>query len=231
MKALFITATDTGVGKTVVTLLLALSLREKGVNALCMKPFATGGRRSHDAYLYKKYISPQIPYNLINPIFLSPPLSPFSASLLTGESVKREKAFEAYEVMLKKADFLLVEGIGGLLVPIEKGYLLSDFLKELNIPFLLVTRPTLGTLNHTLLSLYFAEKEGLCCKGILINYARRKKEDVATATNPEVLKRFSGKEILATIPYKKGLTQDKGRLLSLARELNLSNILSQCSSH
>lgn len=224
MKGVFVTATDTGVGKTVLCLLLAIALKERGINALCMKPFSSGGRRSHDAFLYKKYISPSIPFSLINPVHYYSPLSPFSASLIEGRSADIEKVIEAYKAMSKEADFLIVEGIGGLLVPIRKDYFLLDFMKELSLPFILVIRPGLGTLNHTFLSLNVAEREGLLCKGIVMNHTSAKREDIAMRTNLEVFK-LLGREIILKIPYKKGLTRQRQTLLSLLKELPIENLI------
>jgi len=127
MSGIFVTGTDTGVGKTVVAAGIAGALRKDGIDVGVMKPVATGipqkiGFKSHDSELLAKTAGAKDPENEINPIFLPLEASPLTASQLLNKDIKLEEIFSAFQHLTSKHEFLVVEGIGGVMVPIKENY-------------------------------------------------------------------------------------------------------------
>ncbi len=208
LKGYFITGTDTGVGKTYVASYLARLFKKNGFDVGVMKPIATGDDGfSSDAKVLKKSIKTDDSLELINPICLKLPLAPLVAAKLLRVNLDLEKVWKAFGILSKRHEILIVEGIGGLLVPItnykNRIFYVKDLAKILGLNLIIVARPSLGTINHTLLTIDCARRYNLKIEGIIINYAAKIKEDLATQTNPEVLEKLSGVRILGTI--KEGL--------------------------
>jgi adenosylmethionine-8-amino-7-oxononanoate aminotransferase len=198
-KGIFITGTDTGVGKTVITAGLAAVFREQGIKTGVMKPIQTGPLI--DTKFLKKISGVKDPLSLITPHHLSHPLAPLVAAQLEGKEIKIEKIKSAYQKISSFYQLTLVEGIGGLLVPIKKNYLVVDLIKELNLPLLIVARASLGTINHTLLTIRQAEIAGIEIIGIILNNSESKKAGICEKTNPEVIEKLSRIPILGVFPY------------------------------
>jgi dethiobiotin synthetase len=199
-SGIFITATDTGIGKTYIACRLAQSLRKAGVNVGVMKPIATGSRS--DARLLSKAQGGTEPLELINPVFLKPPLAPDVASQISHRKVYLSKIWKAFNVLRKRHDFLIIEGIGGLLVPIKNNFFVRDLSLEFGYPLLIVSRPTLGTINHTLLTFSEAKRAGLKTLGIVFNYYKPFKKGVAERTNPRVIKHITKAPLVAGVPFR-----------------------------
>jgi len=214
VDSVFITGTDTGVGKTIVTAGLAMMLRELGMDVGVMKPIATGGilcqSKPHNAQLISadalfllKATKINDPLELVNPICLKHPLAPSLAAQVSGKKINLKKIFSAYYTLRKRHKILLVEGIGGLLVPIKDNYLVADLVKDMNLPLLIVTRPTLGTINHTLLTIKVADDYGLKIKGFVINYHRPFNNGLAEQYAGRIIEEISGIKCLCELPYLK----------------------------
>src|SRR3989339_495513 len=169
MASLFVTGTDTGVGKTYVTILLAKHLMLKGFDVGIMKPISTGSKKDDDARLLKKTLNLKDPLRLINPIHLKLPLAPYAAAKLLKKRLNLKKIFTAFEKLKKHHDIVIVEGIGGVLVPILKDYFVADLIKDMGISALIVARPGLGTINHTLLTIEALKARKIKIAGIVIN--------------------------------------------------------------
>ncbi len=210
-KAIFITATDTGVGKTIVTCGIGLSFRKKGLNVGVMKPFQSAGA---DADFLIKTLEIKDEKELVNSYYAKDPVAPIVALRRANLEVSLEKIFATYQELQKRHDFLIVEGVGGLLTPLAKNYLICDLIRDLDIPLLIVARPSLGTLNHTLLTYKYAQDYGLDVRGVIINGL--KSRGLAEKTNPLVLKEF-GAPLLGIISYIKNV-KSKAGLLKLERE-------------
>jgi len=198
MKGLFVTGTDTGVGKTRVAAGLALGLRLAGVDVGVMKPLETGcdvqpnGRlRAADAELLAEYAGVMDPEDLVCPARWRLPLAPAVAARLEGRPLDEAAARAAFTALAARHAFLLVEGAGGLAVPITEEALLADLAREIGFPLLVVARPGLGTLNHTLLTLEFARARGLAVFGVALNRCAAR-PDLAEQANPEELRRLTG---------------------------------------
>ncbi len=202
---IFITGTDTGVGKTVVAAGLALALRARGVKVGVMKPVATGCRGSDgclisdDAVYLWEAAENEYPY-LTNPFRFRNPLAPHVAATLEKREIDLKKIHSAYQELQKHYDFMIVEGVGGLLVPITKDYFVSHLIREMQLPLLIVARSGLGSINHTLLTLDAAVIRGFQIRGIIFNRVPVVNCSLADMTNPKVIHELSGVPVLGTLP-------------------------------
>lgn len=173
-KGIFITGTDTGVGKTIVSSTLAYLLRMRGVNVGVMKPVTSGCREaagrlvSDDALLLCRSAG-VAGDNDTMPYLLREPLAPAEAARIDGVTIEFARIREAYQRLAASHDFVIVEGAGGLMVPLAGGLLVADLARELELPLLVVARPNLGTINHTVLTCFSAQQMGLSVAGVVIN--------------------------------------------------------------
>ena len=225
-KGFFITGTDTGVGKTIITAALIKAIKHLGLKACAMKPIETGCLKSKvkvqslnfkdkdevllpsDGIFLKEIAGMDDSIDFIVPIRFKNPLAPLPASEREGIYVDFEKIKKAYRYLSKKYDAVVVEGIGGLFVPITRDYFVLDLAKDFGLPLIVVSRPGLGTINHTMLTINYAIKEGLHVAGIIINYSHRSKGTLAEDTNPEVIKQISPIPIIGIFPYLENLEND-----------------------
>ncbi|TVM01031.1 MAG: dethiobiotin synthase [Candidatus Brocadia sp. WS118] len=226
-KGYFITGTDTGVGKTVVAGGLAALYRNKGLDVGVMKPIATGCKRvnnaliSDDAVFLKCSAEVDDEYELINPVSLEQPLAPTIAARLSNTKIDLEKIRMDYDSLCERHEYLIVEGIGGLLVPVDEYYFVVDLANEMELPLIVVCRPTLGTINHTLLTVSYAREHGLDVKGIIMNESTENCDNVVKKTNVDEIKKLTGLPLLGIIPFDKRLdvkTFDKETLLKIFRD-------------
>src|SRR3989338_10329875 len=211
-KAVFITATDTGVGKTIISCALGLALKKRGIDCGIMKPFQCSG---DDTDFLLRTLAIKDEKSLFNPYYAKEPISPYGAFKKERITVNLENVFSAYKELRKRHEFLIVEGAGGLLVPLKENYLVADLIRDLDIPAIIVARAGLGTLNHTLLSERYAFDYGIKVKGIIINGLRNK--TLAERTNPQTLKRFLSAPLLGLMPFIPKVKSENG-LKILARE-------------
>jgi len=119
-----------------------------------------------------------------------------------------EKITNAFATFAHKYTVLIIEGVGGILVPITKDYFVLDMAKDFGLPVIVVTRPGLGMINHTLLTVNYALKEGLTVGGIIINYSRPAEGTIAEQTNPKVLATICPIPVLGIFPYLKNIGGD-----------------------
>lgn len=217
---IFVTGTDTGVGKTVVAAALALVLRERGMKVGVMKPVATGcfgeGKRliSGDAVYLLEAAENEYPL-LTNPLRFRNPLAPNIASIIEKKEVPIEKILKAYRELQRHYDFIIVEGIGGLLVPITREYFVANLIREFDLPILIVARGGLGAINHTLLTVDAATIRGFEIRGIIFNRMPRVNFSIAEITNPKVIHDLTGIPILGTLPELEDVDVESCRFGSL----------------
>lgn len=173
-KGIFITGTDTGVGKTIVAATLALLLRMRGVNVGVMKPVTSGCREvdgnlvSDDALLLCQAAGVSCNAD-VAPYLLREPLAPAEAARIDGVRIDFASIKEAYDRLATVHDVVIVEGAGGLMVPLAGGLLVADLVRELDLNLLVVARPGLGTINHTVLTCFAARQMGLGVAGVIVN--------------------------------------------------------------
>jgi dethiobiotin synthetase len=216
-KGIFITGTDTGVGKTIVTSAIAHVLKLHGKSVGVMKPIATDSKWrnekliSKDAQFLKQTVSLDDPLELINPVRFEMPLAPKVAAKLEGREVNLQDVFSAYKTLSKKYEYLVIEGIGGIGVPIKDDYVVANLIKDLDLPLIVVSRPTLGTINHTYLTVKFAQSMGLTVKGVIINRMPHHK-GIAEQTNPKAIEQLCKIPIVGIVPYDEKTSLSKGKI-------------------
>jgi len=158
-KIIFITGTDTGVGKTVFTSLLLHHLRSSGVHALAMKPFCSGGRG--DVRLLRAMQDGELSEDEINPFYFPEPIAPLVSARRHKRRISLADVVRRIKAKLARCECVLIEGSGGLLVPLGEKYFVSDLIRSLNCEVIIVSRNRLGTINHTLLTLSVLQALGL----------------------------------------------------------------------
>ncbi len=213
----FVTGTDTGVGKTAVAGGLAAGLRARGLNAGVMKPVQTGVPRAErdagggDGGFLLRAAGLADPFALVTPVCLEAPLAPLVAAQLEGTVVDLAILDAARDQLRARRDFLVVEGAGGLAVPVAEGVLMADLARRWNLPLLVVARPGLGTINHTVLTVEFARARGLSVAGVVINGFPPDGGGEAERTNPAVITGLTGLPVLGIIPFDPGVDVDRGQ--------------------
>ncbi len=204
-KGVFITGTDTGVGKTVVACALVRGLRACGLSVAVMKPIASGaartaqGLRSADALALIEAAASEAPYALVNPYCFEPAISPHIAADEAWISVDTDTIVSHYRTLGARADWVVVEGAGGWLAPVSGGETIADLARALALPVLLVVGLRLGCLNHAQLTRLAIAAAGLRFAGWIADgvdpaFERR-------AENLAALERRLGEAPLAVVPH------------------------------
>ncbi|NLE64453.1 MAG: adenosylmethionine--8-amino-7-oxononanoate transaminase [Elusimicrobia bacterium] len=196
-RVFFLAGTDTGVGKTMAVLALASLLREKGASVGVFKPVQSG---VGDAEFLKRHLGLEDDLREINPYFAPEPLSPHLAFRRQGVRVRIPRIKKALDVIRSRYDIVLVEGAGGLLVPIVGNYLMADLARDIDADLVLVSRLGLGTINHSLLTVNEARRRGLRVAGVLFSDAGGKR-GLSEKTNPRAVRELSGVAVLGTVPH------------------------------
>ncbi|MCG9129696.1 dethiobiotin synthase [Candidatus Poribacteria bacterium] len=200
LNGIFITGTGTEIGKTIVAGGIATYLKECGLDVGVMKPISSGG--TEDADFLKQITNLDEPLSLINPIVLKNPLAPSVASDLEGIDVNFSSIEQAYKILEKRHDILVVEGVGGIAVPLNKKQLVTHLIQELNLPIIIVGSLGLGTINHTLLTVTFAKQSNLQILGIILNSNDNYTHGLAEQTNPNEIERLTNIPVIGILPYQ-----------------------------
>lgn len=220
---LFITGTDTGVGKSIATAYLALELKNKGKKVAISKPIQTGVLKDTD--FLKDLTENKIP--IFNTYGFKLPAAPSVASLDENKTIEIEKVSSDIRNLEKEFEVVIVEGIGGIAVPIcriplkestnasisarygmqdtEYNYLVADLIKDLNYPTIVVCRPSLGTINHSVLTIEYAKQKRLNILGFIVSGFNENTSDKAELTAPEEIEKITNCKCIARIPYLKEL--------------------------
>jgi len=174
MKPLFITATDTDIGKTYVCAGLAHSLKKLDIDVGIMKPFACGvkqktGFSSNDLTILSKAAMVSDAEELLNPFFFPIPASPYTAAKNLGVKIDIDYLMKCFRKLDKIHDVMLVEGIGGIMTPILKDYAIIDLIKDLEANTIIVTSSKIGTINHTIMTCNMCKNMKIPVKGLIIN--------------------------------------------------------------
>lgn len=202
LRSLFLTGTDTDVGKTYVGELLVRALRKRGVDCVGMKPICCGDRG--DAERLHAAADARISLNDVNPVWLRTPAAPFTASMIENRVVDLALIRETFNRLRAAHESIIVEGAGGWLVPITADYFVSDLAADFGLPVAVVVSNRLGAINHTLLTVEAIAARGLTCAGIFLNHVAEPGSEIATTTNRGVLESILKVPILCEIAHGQG---------------------------
>ncbi|MGB9430549.1 MAG: dethiobiotin synthase [Gammaproteobacteria bacterium] len=224
MRGVFITGTDTGVGKTLVAAGLLRVFAREGLHAVGMKPVASGalqtpeGLRNEDALALQAAANTSRPYALVNPYVFVPPIAPHLAAAEAGISIELSHILEAFQRLYAGVNAVVVEGVGGWQVPLSDNAGVPDLARALGLPVILVVGLRLGCLNHALLTARAIRADGLALAGWVANgidpgFERR-------AGNLATLRQAISAPLLGDVPWQAGLSAD-----GLADCLNAAEII------
>ncbi len=205
VNGVFVTGTDTDCGKTIIAGGIARALLHKGYNVGVMKPIATwgdprrepGGRKhwiSDDALHLRQAAATSDSLDLINPVCFKAAMAPWPAARLERKNIDINHVMNAYRELCRRHDFMVVEGVGGLMVPIKRDFFVLDLIARMKLAAIVVTYPSLGTLNHTLLTINTLKREGIPLAGVIINNYEGKSR--AEQTNPQVLRKILDRKVM-----------------------------------
>jgi dethiobiotin synthetase len=210
IPGLFITGTDTGVGKTVIAAAIARVLRQHGNRVGVLKPIATGcvhrreGLVSEDAELLAHHADSPHPLDVICPQRYIEPLAPAVSAQRANQPVDWNAVQRSLETIARSSDVMIVEGVGGLMVPLDEKHTVLDLARWLGYPAVIVARAGLGTINHTLLTLAALRQANVPIAGVVINRYPRDTPDAAEETNPRAIERWGRVSVLCIIPEARG---------------------------
>ncbi|WP_082235419.1 dethiobiotin synthase [Halobacillus massiliensis] len=202
-QGIFVTGTDTGIGKTFVAAGIAAALSAKEVDVGVFKPMLSGDNREDpesDTMILKSMSGDESLPSDITPFQFDEPLAPYLAAKRQGVYVTQSDVKESWERMKDRHSFTIVEGAGGIAVPYGEDFLVSDVIKDMNLPVLIVARPDLGTVNHTYLTVDYSQRCGLNVIGVVINGFNPETAGLAEQTNPELIEHFCKVPVLGIIP-------------------------------
>jgi len=208
--SLFVTGTDTGVGKTFTITQLLRLLRAAGKSCAGFKPICCGDR--DDAELLLTASSNGLTIDEINPLWLKTPAAPLTAAQVEEVEIDIDLLLAALRALQQRVHYVFVEGVGGWLVPIRADYFISDLAAEMGFPVLVVAQNRLGCLNHTMLTVRSIANQGLHCAGIALNN-RLGETDIAVTTNAQIL------EKIVDIPVLTGLAENVSQLPTSWRQI------------
>jgi dethiobiotin synthetase len=215
-RLLAVIGTDTEIGKSVVTASLARTMTQMGLNVGVFKPFASdpakrrsGGYYSTDAALLARAVGrPKGGAEATGQHFHTP-LSPLAAAEIEKREVDFELAIRQARELTARYDLTLVEGCGGWEVPLTRKLTTADYFQALGAPVVIVSRTTLGTINHSLLTLQAVARRGLKVEGIILNRTQIGRVTLAEETNPPILAAFAHVPIWGPLPYKRSLSRKR----------------------
>lgn len=204
MKSIFITGTDTDVGKTYVTAGIVAALKKQGKDVGIMKPFAAGtpqktGYKSEDVQILSKAAQVNDPEKLVNPYFFLIPASPFTAAKNFGIKIDVKMVLNCFKQLSSLHEILLVEGIGGAMTPILKNYFVTNLIKDMNLETIIVTSSKIGTVNHTLMTCKMCQYYKIKIRGIIINNLNLNGYSMDVLTRD--LEELTKIDVIGSIPY------------------------------
>lgn len=211
-RGLFIAGTDTDAGKTIMAAAIVAGLRSKGMDCGFLKPVGTEAVMvdsrpvNPDAVFVKQMAGLSEPAWELNPYCLRAPLAPLAAARLENTELPYEEVVRKTVSYCAEREFAIVEGAGGVLVPLAQGKLMLDLMAEAGLPVLVVGRAGLGTVNHTLLTIRAVRDAGLTVAGFCFSGGERSAADCSPSLNPDLVVEFSGAPHLGTLPYLPELT-------------------------
>jgi dethiobiotin synthetase len=209
---IFITGTDTGVGKTLVTAALALHLKKSGLAVGVMKPIETGvlpGRETKsDAGRLRSIIESEEPLGAIRPYSFEQPIAPLAAAQAEGQAINPDTIKRIYRLLSSRYKCMVVEGIGGVRVPITSKISVIDLIKSLRLQVVVVGRSGLGGINHALLTIETLQRNKIPVVALVLNQTQSARSALARLqerTTLEILRKQAGVPVLGPLPYQPGM--------------------------
>lgn len=229
-RGVFITGTDTGVGKTIVTAVVVTTLTANGINAGVMKPITTGTSEGTDALSDPDWLTSVTgrcdPPDLIAPYRFRTAAAPLIAAARDGRAIEPARIIGAFQALSARHDCVVVEGIGGVMVPLTPDLLVVDLVKLMGLPVLVVARASLGSINHTLLTLECLRNRGIAICGLIFNHPSPPPASTDESDTVRTILRLSGLRSFGELPYCAGLPaawiQHRNRLVA---GLNVQGLL------
>jgi len=228
-SGIFVTGTDTHCGKTIIAGGVARAYLRKGYNIGVMKPVATWGDPCREPGVRTKWISEDALHlrhaaavsdslDLINPVCFKSALAPWPAARFEKKTIDVDRIMSAFRELSRRHDHMVVEGAGGLMVPINQTFFVSDLIGRMKLPAIIVSSPGLGMLNHSLLTVNTLKQKGIPLAGIIINRWQGKTR--AEQTNPQVLQRILKRRIIV-VPDRPHLARDLDSLANFLTKKGL----------
>jgi dethiobiotin synthetase len=227
MIRLGVTGTDTGVGKTLISTVLLRLLRSRGLRVSAMKPVESGVKPhdpSSDARRLHAAAGADDPIDDVRPLLLAEPLAPWVASNRAGTEVDLGVLDAAFARLCEGRDAVLVEGAGGLLVPITRDVAFDGLFVQWELDVVVVAGNRLGAINHTLLTVRAAHDAGLRVRGVVLNALDPEPPGIAEATNLEALSELLAPVPVLSFPWLRK-PDDEAYVLDIARERGLDRLL------
>ena len=231
-RGIFITATDTGVGKTIVISALVVCLTQRGIDVGVMKPIETGVSRSakaqSDGARLRRAAGSHDPIAEVSPYVFRLPVAPLSAARAEGRTVRMATIIRAFRTLQSRHEVLLVEGVGGVNVPITSSLDVSDLIYRMKLPTIVVGRVSLGGINHALLTLGALRQRKMSVLALVLN--RTLPAQTATARTQErstvrLLRQLAGVPVIGPLPYRSTLERNfHSEVARLARTAAITNL-------
>ncbi len=228
----FITGTDTGVGKTLVAAALALHLKKRGLMVGVMKPIETGvspaREAQSDAARLRSIIESEEPLGAIRPYLFELPVAPLAAAQSKGETINPDTIQKVYRLLSSRYDCMVVEGVGGVRVPITPTIGVTELIKSLRLPVVVVGRSGLGGINHALLTIEALRRNKIPIIALVLNQTQSARSAVARLqerTTLATLHKQAGVPVLGPLPYEPGLPgRFRPAVFHLAKSAALKNL-------
>ena len=224
-KGYFISGTDTGVGKTIVTACLLTLFRKWRVSTGVMKPIETGvdpeccSESNSDAKFLLAVSGNKDALEEVCPIRLKHAAAPLQAARVEHRELEINRILENFRLLQNRHDQILVEGVGGLMVPLRPDYLVADLVLDLGLPLIVVSRVTLGALNHTLLTLTAAKRAGIDVAGVILNRREDRELNAVERGQAELIRELSETEVLGECLFIDKLSVERFNDEQLARKI------------
>jgi len=206
LRGVFITGIDTEIGKTAIACGFAWLLRKNEIKVGVMKPFATSSiiyskdYKSQDTAKLAKAAGVGDPDETLNPVFFPLTASPLMAAEISHKPINLKKVIEKFMFLKKKYDFIVVEGIGGVMVPITDKVSLLHIVRKMNLPVIIVSRPKLGSINHTVMTINACREFKVPIVGIIFNQMPIRPNIIESMT-PFYIERLTKTKTLSVIPF------------------------------
>ena len=215
-QGFFITATDTGIGKTVVTAALAVAMRQKRLNVGVMKPIESGVHPSYfdssDAERLRTLVTPSRSFESICLYHFADPLAPLAAARRAGVAIDLTSISSTFHHLAREDDLVLVEGVGGLMVPLSPTQTVCDLMRLLQLPCVVVGKAVLGSVNHILLTLEVLQKYNVAIAAIVLNegspMGMSEADQLQQHSTVELIKELTDIPVFGPLRYEEELEKD-----------------------